>query len=158
MVYLVFLMQIALIVFLYLLWSQAKEAKTAPPPSPESGHRLLQAIEEVGAQMVESLEEKAGELRRLIELADHRVQLLTELRATIRLEQNPPAAPAKKTPVARAIPDQYQRVLELAQQGKTVYEIAQKTHMPKGEIQFLLGLQRSQKESALQKAKARVPG
>lgn len=157
MVYLVFLMQIALIVFLYLLWNQSRETRTAAPP-PESGHRLLQAIEEVGAQMVETLEEKAEELQRLIELADHRIQLLTELRATIQLEQNPPVGTAKKTAVAKAIPDQYQRVLELAQQGKTVYEIAQRTHMPKGEIQFLLGLQRGQRESALKRSKARIPG
>jgi len=81
--------------------------------------------------LLDGLDDKAAELRRLITAA--------EAAGTGRAPAPPAAAAASNRP---SLPTSHQRVLDLAEQGRDVEQIAAELAIPRGEVQLILDLNR----------------
>lgn len=85
----------------------------------QSFSKHLEAKREMGKRLIEHLDEKMGRLE----------TLLTELEAKGHLLSQ--GAPRK---------DRYGEVLEMARQGLDASEIVKRSHLPRGEVELILGL------------------
>lgn len=108
---------------------------------------LLVELSEMTRQMSAQLDTRAAKLEMLIKEADEKIALLQQLRQNSELSGPSPVqhlTPQDLPPVRRAEPSEtdpvHARVYTLADEGKTVSQIASALSRPSGEIELILAL------------------
>lgn len=129
-------------VFFYWRFRRRQELSTKQLSNRVSG--LLSEFNAVSASKVEQLDERTGELRRVVELADLKIKKLNRLidraeGARKQLERRGSSA-SSGDDFDQSLRE---RVLERAQEGASPEEIARDLEMKPGEVSVIVRLNRS---------------
>ena len=111
---------------------------------------LLVELSEMSRQMTAQLDTRSAKLEALIADADGRIAQLEALknqappsptqRFTMTLPELEPARPTPPPPEPERIPEQHATVYRMADDGKTMPQIAAELRRPSGEIELILAL------------------
>jgi len=101
---------------------------------------LMSEFNSVTASKVDLLDDRTEELRRIVDLANLKIKKLNELMDDVESLENTLDREAKDegSPVEETESSRQQRVLELAESGKTPTEIARDTELTPGEVSVIL--------------------
>jgi hypothetical protein len=117
-------------------FSASASSRTIAEASPEDAE-MLRDIRELTDRLAAELDTKADRLERLIKAADQRIQGLESLPKETRLVE-PKPEPRR----ASAYDATHRDVYDLADQGLSVLEIAQKLDRPTGQVELILNLRK----------------
>lgn len=107
---------------------------------------FLKTLEETAQQIVADLEAKTRALEALLKQADSRIQAMSELQASYRIDEWQKQEKKQKQEGKFSVPPQYIEAYNLLQKGKTIHQVAKETQIAKGEIQLILDLTETQKK------------
>jgi predicted RNase H-like nuclease (RuvC/YqgF family) len=112
---------------------------------------LLSEFNSVTQSKVDLLDDRTEELRRIVDLANLKIKKLNQLIDQVEAVENTLDEPANRSEPLDSSGDQsgQARVLELANEGKSLNEIAEITDLTPGEISVILKVNQTELEETV---------
>ncbi len=137
---------VAVVLILIIYWRLRKERKMSVDNLSNRVSGLLSEFNAVSSNNIEMLEEKTDELRRVVELADLKIDKLNKLidrvqGARKKLKHETDQAEKQSSNSARR--SCREKVLEMSEMGYSVDEIAEELGLKQGEVDVIIKFNRS---------------
>jgi predicted type IV restriction endonuclease len=130
----------------FFYWRSRRQHELSVEQFSNRVSKLLSEFNSVTSEKVDLLDDRTEELRRIVDLANLKIKKLNRLIDRVEAVEDNAVDAKESSPVVDTEDDEQNRVLELAEEGKSPAEIADVTDLTPGEISVILKINRSRVE------------